>query len=229
MAFWKQEWKTHYDPCEQTYNIPEVNIWELLKENQKLQEENDKIKLKLEQEVQFGSGMNGLRARIAKLQKLVDEYKKSSLREEDATPEEITEYMEELSTDLDALQGDYDELVSWEEEVYDAIDHDDDVSRDDVIDFIKRSYDFYDTEMMHELSKEWANVWNCLHQEEENVYRQEGFDPEVDDHELEDGMTYTSMRRITYMIELPCWNGKYRERLGDHIILGDKGAEEGGD
>ena len=346
MAFWEQEWKTHYDSDERTYNIPEEKIWELLeevndlnaekksfwehqtkdeiianlkeeneglenhlvfwvkqggikkfedlqKENKKLKEEithkNNKfsewieenrqlkeenkcvlesiegwkkafadkdkqyqgfhtMSLELTKEVEklkddkwqegYDKGvlensvdkefLEEKEQEIAKLQKLVDEYKKCSLREKEATPQEITDYMKELSTELEAVQKDYEELSMWEAEVYETIDHDVEVSRDDVIDFIK-SYDFYDTELMHELSKEWANVWNCLHQEEENVYRQEGFDPEVEDHELEDGMTYTSMRRITYMIELPCWNGKYRERLGDHIILGDNGAEEGGD
>jgi len=174
MAFWEQEWKTHYDPCEQTYNIPEEKIWELLKENKEKEEENAKLKLKLEDEYERGYDaccaeesvdkefLEEKEEEIAKLQKLVDEYKKSSLREDPATPQEITDYMKELSSELEDLEQERQELKDFEEEVYDTIDHDDDVSRDDVIDFIKEAYDLYDSEMMHELSNvsEMLSCWN---------------------------------------------------------------------
>ena len=46
------------------------------------------------------------------------------------------------------------------------------------------------------IKKEWKNVWDCLADEEENCYNQEGHDPEVETDELEDGWTYKSMRVI---------------------------------
>jgi len=46
------------------------------------------------------------------------------------------------------------------------------------------------------IKKEWQNVWDCLADEEQNCYNQEGHDPEVKTSELEDGWTYKSMRVI---------------------------------
>ncbi len=46
------------------------------------------------------------------------------------------------------------------------------------------------------IKKEWKNVWDCLADEEQNCYNQEGHDPEVKTSELEDGWTYKSMRVI---------------------------------
>jgi predicted nuclease with TOPRIM domain len=46
------------------------------------------------------------------------------------------------------------------------------------------------------IKTEWRNIYECLLNEEDNCYRQEGFDPELETYELEDGYTYTSMRRM---------------------------------
>lgn len=46
------------------------------------------------------------------------------------------------------------------------------------------------------IKKEWQNIMNCLADEEQNCYNQEGHDPEVKTSELEDGWTYKSMRVI---------------------------------
>jgi hypothetical protein len=46
------------------------------------------------------------------------------------------------------------------------------------------------------IKAEWTNIYQCLLEEEDGYYRQEGHDPEVETSELEDGWTYTSMRRI---------------------------------
>jgi hypothetical protein len=52
-----------------------------------------------------------------------------------------------------------------------------------------------------QIKKEWNIIWDCLAKEEENVYNQEGNDPELETDELEDGWTYKSMRVISDWME----------------------------
>ena len=199
MAFWEQEWKTHYDPVERTYNIPEEKIWELLEENKKLTEQLEEK----EKEVSLiNSEEMENEEEIAKLKKLVDEYKDSSLREKEATPQEITDYMKELSSELVTANSRYEELSMWEDEIYDALDMSDLCSsRDDVLECITDHYSFYDPTHMDELRDHFRTIYNNIKDDEWQVYADEGFDPEAKHHELKEGYTHTSLKKMQYIFE----------------------------
>lgn len=119
------------------------------------------------------------------------------------------------------LMAENETLKAFKSEVIDAMKCDDDLDDDDIIRSISGMEEDIvgECELQEQIEElkeqlkinqqtvipenikgDWMNIWDCLLEEEENCYNQEGHDIEAETSELEDGYTYTSMRRINEWI-----------------------------
>jgi DNA repair exonuclease SbcCD ATPase subunit len=162
----------------------------LQKENKKLKKENEQLKTEKEELIKSNDKLLSNQKKEYELIK--DKYHEAvdDLEEAQEFIEQVydhtgnahdsNEYLAEHISDLEQFSLAYQE--QWDAWTEEQIEGDHWVQKSQVV--------------PEQIKKEWKNVWDCLADEEENCYNQEGHDPEVKTAELEDGWTYKSMRVI---------------------------------
>jgi len=155
-------------------------IEEVKEENQKLKEENKKQKVLIVNET----------------------IEKEKFKNENDTRKDI---VDELRKDLEAAEHTIQHSNSTWQKSYEKLEKQmqgaqyskgicDELSKQ--IKQLKEEKINQQTVIPENIKGDWMNIWDCLLEEEENCYNQEGHDIEAETSELEDGYTYTSMRRI---------------------------------
>jgi len=132
------------------------------------------------------------------LVKTIEELKEECGQQE-ASAEDNEYDLQSLQTDLTSLDEfceeenivEYDGVVTYVEKLKEQIKK---------LQQSEHLLDNQQTVIPENIKKDWMNIWDCLLQEEANCYNQEGHDIEAQTSELEDGYTYTSMRRINEWI-----------------------------